>query len=144
MVRFLPELSSNRRQSRPRYDRMLDRYSINPYGKPPLERTVNVKMSAALLSKKGSRRDFLRDTAATALAGSTSAACAIDDSGAQTGDPKQVADHSGGTMAPNPVSVSSAAVADDMDRLHESGRKGVAQRRGAQGMFGIVTALIVQ
>jgi hypothetical protein len=38
------------------------------------------KMSGALFGKKGSRRDFLRNTAVTALAGSPLAACSIDDS----------------------------------------------------------------
>jgi hypothetical protein len=42
----------------------------------------HLKMPAPLLSKKGSRRDFLRNTAVTALAGSALAACSIDESGA--------------------------------------------------------------
>ena len=40
----------------------------------------HLKMPATLLSKKGSRRDFLRNTAVTALAGSALAACSIDES----------------------------------------------------------------
>jgi len=37
-----------------------------------------LKMPAALFGKKGSRRDFLRNTAVTALAGTALAACSTD------------------------------------------------------------------
>ncbi|HMI55996.1 MAG TPA: twin-arginine translocation signal domain-containing protein, partial [Gemmatimonadaceae bacterium] len=63
------------------------------------------KMPAALLLKKGSRRDFLRNTAVTALAGGALVACSTDKSGAQSAKVND-ADHSGGTMAPNPAPVS--------------------------------------
>ena len=77
-----------------------------------------IKMPAPLLSKKGSRRDFLRNTTLTALAGGT-LACTIDDSGARNTKAGEK-DHSGGTMAPNPAPVSAAAAADAMDRGHEA------------------------
>jgi FtsP/CotA-like multicopper oxidase with cupredoxin domain len=82
----------------------------------------NQKMPAPLLSKKGSRRDFLRNTAVTALAGSALAACSIDESAAQTVKASAM-DHSGGTMTPNPAPVSAAAAAEEMDRMHEAGIK---------------------
>ena len=69
------------------------------------------KMPAALLSQKGSRRDFLRNTAVTALASTALAACSIDESAAQAVRNSD-ADHSGGTMAPNPAPVSPAAAAE--------------------------------
>jgi hypothetical protein len=37
-----------------------------------------LKMPAPLFGKKGSRRDFLRNTAVTALVGSALAACSVD------------------------------------------------------------------
>jgi len=43
----------------------------------------HLKMPAVLFGKKGSRRDFLRNTAITALAERALAACSIDGSGAQ-------------------------------------------------------------
>jgi hypothetical protein len=67
-----------------------------------------LKMPATLLSQKGSRRDFLRNTAVTALGG-TAVACSISDSGAQQVARVSDAGHSGGTMAPNPAPVSAAA-----------------------------------
>ncbi|HMI47411.1 MAG TPA: copper oxidase [Gemmatimonadaceae bacterium] len=92
----------------------------------------NLKTHAALLSKKGSRRDFLRNTAATALAGTALAACSIDDSGAQT--VKVVnADHSGGTMAPNPAPITPAAAAEEMDRMHEAGIKAFPAKSVGKG-----------
>jgi hypothetical protein len=53
------------------------------YQNYPLETTTmpdndELKMPAALFGKKGSRRDFLRNTAVTALAGSALAACSVD------------------------------------------------------------------
>src|ERR1700674_2654321 len=95
------------------------------YRNYPLERKTmpeidQLKMPAALFGKKGSRRDFLRTTAVTALAGSALAACSIDKSEAQT---VNGADHSGGTMAPNPLPLSAAAAAEAMDKMHEAGIK---------------------
>lgn len=56
-----------------------------------------LKMPVALCAKKGSHRDFLRNTAVTALAGSALAACSIDQSEAQSLKADN-ADHSGGTL----------------------------------------------
>jgi len=81
-----------------------------------------LKMPVALFSKKGSRRDFLRNTAVTAIAGTALAACSIDKTEAQTPSAND-ADHSGGTMAPNPAPLSPAAVAEQMDKMHEAGIK---------------------
>ena len=53
-----------------------------------------LKMPAALFGKKGSRRDFLRNTAVTAIAGTALAACSIDKTEAQTTSAND-ADHSG-------------------------------------------------
>jgi hypothetical protein len=52
------------------------------------------KMPATLFSQKGSRRDFLRNTAVTALAGSALAACSVPDSSAQVVAKVNDADHS--------------------------------------------------
>lgn len=109
------------------------------------------KMPAALFGKKGSRRDFLRNTAVTALAGSALAACSIDDSGGQTVKVND-ADHSGGTMAPNPAPVSAAAAARQSytyeftapnpgSHMYHSHHKATTQ---GHGMFGMVTALTVK
>src|SRR6266699_1907986 len=91
-----------------------------------------LKMPAALFGKKGSRRDFLRSTAVTALAGSMLAACSIDKSEAQSIKAKDV-DHSGGTMAPNPAPLSSAAAAEEMDRMHEAGIKAFPAKTAGKG-----------
>ncbi|MDP9201761.1 MAG: twin-arginine translocation signal domain-containing protein, partial [Gemmatimonadota bacterium] len=72
------------------------------------------RMSTALFAKAGSRRDFLRNTALTAIVGGAVAACSADDSPAQATKVRD-ADHSGGTMAPNPAPLSPAAAAEAMD-----------------------------
>jgi manganese oxidase len=92
----------------------------------------HLKMPAALLSKKGSRRDFLRNTAVTALAGTALAACSIDSSGAQTVKVDD-ADMSGGTMAPNPAPLTPAAAADAMDKMHEAGIKAFPAKTAGKG-----------
>jgi len=91
-----------------------------------------LKMPAALMSKKGSRRDFLRNTALTALAGSAVSACSIGESGAQSVNASD-ADHSGGSMAPNPAPVSAAAAAEAMDKMHEAGIKSFPARTAGKG-----------
>ena len=95
--------------------------------------TDDLKMPATLFGKKGSRRDFLRSTAATALAGSALAACSVPDSGAQVASKGNDADHSGGTMAPNPAPVSAAAAAEAMDRMHEAGVKAFPAKTAGKG-----------
>jgi FtsP/CotA-like multicopper oxidase with cupredoxin domain len=91
-----------------------------------------LNMPTALLSQKGSRRDFLRNTAATALAGTALAACSIDESAAQTARVVN-ADHSGGTMAPNPAPITPAAAAEEMDRMHEAGIKAFPAKSVGKG-----------
>jgi hypothetical protein len=92
----------------------------------------HLKMPATLFGKKGSRRDFLRNTAVTALAGTALAACSIDSSGAQTVNGED-ADHSGGTMAPNPAPLTAAAAADEMDKMHEAGIKAFPAKTAGKG-----------
>jgi FtsP/CotA-like multicopper oxidase with cupredoxin domain len=91
-----------------------------------------LKMPAPLFGKKGSRRDFLRNTAVSALAGSALAACSIDKSEAQSVKIKEV-DHSGGTMAPNPAPPSPAAAAEAMDKMHEAGIKAFPAKTAGKG-----------
>ena len=87
---------------------------------------------AGLFAKAGSRRDFLRNTALTALAGGAVAACKVDDSGAQV-PMVGAADHSGGTMAPNPASLSPAVKAEAMDKMHEAGVKAFPAKTVGKG-----------
>jgi FtsP/CotA-like multicopper oxidase with cupredoxin domain len=91
-----------------------------------------LKMSAPLFGKKGSRRDFLRNTAVTALAGTALGACSIDKSDAQTVRVND-ADHSGGTMAPNSAPLSLAAAAEAMDNMHEAGIKAFPAKTAGKG-----------
>ncbi len=91
-----------------------------------------LKMPGTLLGKKGSRRDFLRNTAVTALASSALAACAIDESGAQAAK-QHDENHSAGTMAPNPAPVSPAAAAEAMDKMHEAGIKAFPAKTAGKG-----------
>jgi len=86
----------------------------------------------ALLFQNNSRRDFLRKTGLTALAGGVAAACGVPDSAAQ-GTAAHSADHSGGTMAANPAPVSAAAAAEEMDRLHEAGVKSFPAKTAGKG-----------
>jgi len=86
----------------------------------------------ALLFQNNSRRDFLRKTGLTALAGGVAAACGVPDSAAQ-GTAVHSTDHSGGTMAPNPAPVSAAAAAEEMDRLHEAGVKSFPAKTAGKG-----------
>jgi FtsP/CotA-like multicopper oxidase with cupredoxin domain len=91
-----------------------------------------LKMPAALLSKKGSRRDFLRNTAVATLATGALAACAVDESGAQQSKVTE-SDHSGGTMAPNPAPVAAESAAEAMDRMHEAGIKAFPAKTAGKG-----------
>lgn len=91
-----------------------------------------LKMSGTLLGKKGSRRDFLRNTAVTAIVGSSLAACSPDSSGAQQAKVRDE-DHSGGTMAPNPAPVSESEAAEAMDKMHEAGIKAFPAKTAGKG-----------
>ena len=91
-----------------------------------------LKMPATLFSQKGSRRDFLRNTAVATLAGSALAACSVPDSGAQVVKASDM-DHSGGTMTPNPAPLSAAAAAEAIDRMHEAGIKAFPAKTAGKG-----------
>ena len=92
----------------------------------------NLKMPPGLLGKKGSRRDFLRSTAVSALAGTALSACSTDESGAQSVS-RDHEDRSGGSMAPNPAPVSPTAAADAMDKMHEAGIKAFPAKTAGKG-----------
>ncbi len=87
----------------------------------------------SLLNAAGSRRAFLRNSAATALAVGGLAACKPEDSQAQTVQSPRDSDHSGGTMAPNPVAATPAAASEDMDRMHEAGIKAFPAKTAGKG-----------
>src|SRR5687767_5245721 len=87
---------------------------------------------AALLAKPNSRRDFLRKTGLTALAGGVAAACGVPDTAAQ-GRAAPNADHSGGTLAPNPAPVSAAVASEEMDRMHEAGVQAFPAKTAGKG-----------
>jgi len=91
-----------------------------------------LKMPTTLFSQKGSRRDFLRNTAVATLAGTALAACSVPDSGAQVVKASDM-DHSGGTMTPNPAPLSAAAAAEAMDRMHEAGIKAFTAKTAGKG-----------
>jgi manganese oxidase len=103
-----------------------------PFDITTMKENTELKMPAALLSKKGSRRDFLRNTAVATLAGSALAACAVDESGAQQSKLHE-SDHSGGTTAPNPAPLSAAAAAEAMDRMHEAGIEAFPAKTAGKG-----------
>lgn len=91
-----------------------------------------LKMRDGLFTKKGSRRDFLRNTAITALTGGALAACSIDESSAQ---PPKVNDvnQSGAAMAPDPSPASPTAAAEAMDKMHEAGIKAFPAKTAGRG-----------
>src|SRR5690349_22388835 len=85
-----------------------------------------------MLGQPSSRRDFLRKTALTAVVGGVAGACKVGESGAQQSR-VHAADHSGGSMAPNPAPVSAAAAADAMDKMHEAGIKAFPAKTTGKG-----------
>jgi len=93
---------------------------------------VKNKTTGGLIGQPNSRRDFLRRAAFTAIVGGVSAACTVDESGAQQSKVHE-ADHSGGSMAPNPAPLSAAAAADAMDKMHEAGIKAFPARTTGKG-----------
>ena len=97
-----------------------------------MSETKAAAATGVLIARHNSRRDFLRTTGLTALAGGVAAACGIQDSAAQ---PVKVhnADHSGGTMAPNPAPLSAAAASEEMDRMHEAGVKAFPAKTAGKG-----------
>jgi FtsP/CotA-like multicopper oxidase with cupredoxin domain len=94
--------------------------------------TERLKMTPALLGKKGSRRDFLRNTAVTALASSALVACRVSPSEAQQTSASEM-DNGGGATAPNPAPVSGAAAAEAMDKMHEAGIKAFPAKTAGKG-----------
>src|SRR5688500_17767130 len=97
-----------------------------------MSNTKSTSRPVSPLVQNNSRRDFLRKTGLTALIGGVTAACGIEDSAAQGSKPMN-ADHSGGTMAPNPAPVSVAAAAEEMDRMHEAGVKAFPAKTAGKG-----------
>ena len=100
-----------------------------------MDENHRLKISHTVCSE-GIPPDFLRNTAVTALAGTALAACSVPDSNAQVVAKGNNADHSGGTMAPNPAPLSPRAASDEMDRMHEAGIKafpGKDRRKGQPG-----------
>jgi FtsP/CotA-like multicopper oxidase with cupredoxin domain len=90
------------------------------------------KIRRALLDKHSSRRDFLRNTALTAIAGGVVTACGIDASGAEVAK-SSAANNGGGTLAPNPAALSPAAAAEAMDKMHEAGIKAFPAKTAGKG-----------
>jgi manganese oxidase len=88
-------------------------------------------MPEPLLSKKGTRRDFLRNTTLTALAGGT-LGCVIDESGAQQPAASLPAHGAGHTPAVA-VPASAAAAAEAMDKMHEAGVKAFPAKTAGKG-----------
>jgi len=91
----------------------------------------------SLLSAAGSRRAFLRHSAAGALAAGALAACKPDSSAMAAQLSKQDSDHSGGTNAPHPA-VPALSKTDEMDRLHEAGIKAFPAK--TEGMGNVLLA----
>ncbi len=100
--------------------------------------------AVTLLERRGSRRDFLRNTAGTAIAGGVLAACRgkVPDSAAagpsqQQPSAKPGADSnvSGGTMPPPAQTALAAqlAAADQMDAMHEAGIKAFPAKTAGKG-----------
>jgi len=85
-----------------------------------------------LLNTAGTRRAFLRSSAATAIAAGA-LACTTDAPAAQSVQAARDSDHSGGTMAPNPAAATSATQSEDMDRMHEAGIKAFPAKTEGKG-----------
>lgn len=81
------------------------------------------------------RRAFLKTSTFSALAGTLLTACAkdADPRAASAAKPAADSDQSGGTMAAHPAAPSAAAVADDMDRMHEAGIKAFPAKTAGKG-----------
>jgi FtsP/CotA-like multicopper oxidase with cupredoxin domain len=100
--------------------------------------------AVTLLKRRGSRREFLRNTAVTAIAGGVLAACKgqVPDSAA-AGPPQQPpsakpgadSNVSGGTMPPPAQTALAAqlAAADQMDAMHEAGIKAFPAKTAGKG-----------
>ncbi|MEP6691649.1 MAG: copper oxidase [Gemmatimonadaceae bacterium] len=95
-----------------------------------------------MLASRGSRRAFLRSSAATVLAGSALAACKPTLSEQKKEGVSQAppaakvgpdSDHSGGTMAAHPAVSAQTTAADQMDAMHEAGIKAFPAKTQGKG-----------
>ena len=96
--------------------------------------TTGIEPAAA--TETASRRNFLKNTALSAMAVGAFAACkGAAASTAQQNGSGATADASGGSMAahPAPVPVSAAAKAEEMDRMHEAGIKAFPAKTAGKG-----------
>ena len=91
--------------------------------------------AAALLERRGSRREFLRKTAVTAIAGGVFAACKTKVPDGQAALPGADSNVSGGTMPPPAQTALAAqqAAADRMDAMHEAGIKAFPAKTEGKG-----------
>jgi FtsP/CotA-like multicopper oxidase with cupredoxin domain len=87
-----------------------------------------------LILDRKNRREFLRYSALTAVAGGL-AACAKPEDSAQhaPANPASDSNHSGGSTAPNPATATAAAQADQMDKMHEAGIKAFPAKTTGKG-----------
>jgi len=83
-----------------------------------------------MLYSSASRRTFFKRAAATAIAGGALVACSDSDAQKKLAGK---ADASGGTTAPNPAPLSTAASAEAMDRMHEAGIKAFPAKTEGKG-----------
>lgn len=98
--------------------------------------------TSTLLKGRGSRRTFLRNTAATAIAAGVLAACKRGPDDAKSEGLSQKppvakvgpdSDQSGGTMAAHPAAVPQQSDADKMDAMHEAGIKAFPAKTAGKG-----------
>ena len=98
--------------------------------------------ATTLLERRGSRREFLRNTAVTAIAGGVLAACkgkvpTTESAAAAPAAAKLGADSNvtGGTMPPSAQTALAAqlAAADQMDAMHEAGIKAFPAKTAGKG-----------
>jgi manganese oxidase len=104
---------------------------------PAMATTLSADETKRLKDQVATRRQFLRTSAATALAGGVLAACSTrkDESTATTTSAALTAggsDHSGGSMAAHPAAPATSA-AERMDELHEKGVKAFPAKTEGKG-----------
>jgi manganese oxidase len=96
-------------------------------------RTTTTPLADAI-AESASRRSFLKNTALSAIAVGTLAAC--KGTAAASATQKQggaTADASGGSMAAHPAPVTAATAAEEMDRMHEAGIKAFPAKTAGKG-----------
>lgn len=95
---------------------------------------TSLESTTLLEDAPSSRRAFLRTGALTALTAGAVAGCGTNSTAQATvGKTAKDSDHSGGTMAPNPATLSPTAKADEMDRMHEAGVKAFPAKTAGKG-----------